>query len=52
MDFSTTLDGNMNWIIQGKDPFNQYVLLDALLDKTAASIANAIRQWIGIIGKP
>jgi hypothetical protein len=52
MDFSTTQDGIYNWIIQGKDPFSRYVLLDALEDKEASSVADAIKQWMGIIGKP
>ena len=40
MDFSTTPDGKYNWIIQGKDPFSQYVLLEALEDKKASSIVD------------
>ena len=52
MDFNTTLDSNYNWIIQGKDPFSQYVLLEPLEDKKASSIAAIIERWIGIIGRP
>jgi hypothetical protein len=52
IDFSTTPDGKYNWIIQGKDPFSRYVLLDALEDKQASSVADIIKQWIGIIGNP
>ena len=52
MDFSTTPDGKYNWIMQGKDLFSQYVLLEALEDKKASSTADIIKQWMGIIGKP
>jgi hypothetical protein len=44
IDFSTTPDSNMNWIIQEKDPFNKYILLDRLPDKTAKSVAIVIEQ--------
>ena len=44
MDFSTTPDGNYNWVIQGKDPFNKFVLLDGLEDKTAISIAIVVER--------
>ena len=52
MDFSTTPDGNYNWVIQGKDPFNKFVLLDGLEDKTAMSVAIVVERWMGIIGRP
>ena len=52
MDFRTTPDGEYNWIIQGKDPFDRFVLLDPLPDKTALCVAAVIERWIGIIGRP
>jgi hypothetical protein len=52
VDFTTTPDGDMNWIIQGKTPFNKYVLLDGLLDEIAKSVAIMVERWIGIIGRP
>jgi hypothetical protein len=52
MDFTTTPDGEYNWIIQGKDQFERFVLLDALPDKTAMSAALVIEKWIGIVSRP
>jgi hypothetical protein len=52
MDFSTSLDSEYNWIIQGKDPFDWFVLLDPLPDKRASFVAAVIEQWISIIGRP
>jgi hypothetical protein len=51
MDFSTTLNGNYNWVIQGKDLFNKFVLLDGLEDKTAMSVAIVVERWMGIISR-
>jgi hypothetical protein len=51
IDFSTTPDSNYNWVIQGKDPFNKFVLLDRLEDKTAISVAIVVEHWMGIIGQ-
>jgi hypothetical protein len=44
IDFSTTPDSEYNWIIQGKDPFDRFVLLDLLPDKKALSVAAVIEQ--------
>jgi hypothetical protein len=52
IDFTTIPDSNYNWVIQGKDPFSKYILLEGLPDKTAKSVANIIECWIGIIGRP
>jgi hypothetical protein len=52
MDFSTTPDGLYNWVLQGKDPFNHFVLLAPLKDKTAAAVAEVIEVWIGYFGRP
>jgi hypothetical protein len=52
MDFTTTPDGDYNWVMQGKDPFNKYILLEGLPDKTAKSVANVMERWMGIIGRP
>ena len=52
IDFSTMLDSDYNWVIQGKDPFNKFVVLDGLEDKTAKSVAIVVERWIGVIGRP
>ena len=38
MDFSTTPDGDYQWVCQMKDQFSRYVTLDALENKEAQSI--------------
>jgi hypothetical protein len=52
IDYSTTPDGNYNWVVQIKDHFSCFIWLEALKDKTALSVANIFSQWIGRNGKP
>jgi len=52
VDFRTTPDGDYKWAIQIKCHFSRFITLDALKDKTAASVAEVLAQWIRRNGKP
>jgi len=48
---ATPNKGN-HWILHIKDHLHKYSFLNALLDKTAARVANCNAQWLGIVGIP
>jgi hypothetical protein len=52
MDFSTTPDGDYNWVCQLKDQFSRYVSVDELEDKKASSVAAVVERFIGRFGRP
>ena len=52
MDFSTTPDGDYNWICQMKDQFSRYVSVDELEDKKALSVAAVVERFISRFGRP
>jgi len=52
MDFTTTPDRIYNWILQIKDHFSKFIFLIPLIDKRAATVAEAMEIWIGQNGHP
>ena len=52
MDFRSNMDGLCCWIIQIKDYFARYIWLEEMQDKESTTIADIIKRWISVNGRP
>ena len=52
MDFRSNMDRPCCWIIQIKDHITRFIWLEEMKDKEATTVADIMKRWMGVNGRP